>query len=69
MPPDTGGSEYPIHWLTRKPMAPCPTCGRLSGLSGIDGGNCLSCSGGYPPEEIEIDQSVVRKSGAASTNG
>lgn len=34
----------PIHPFTGRPMAPCPECGRLSGLAGVDGGKCLSCS-------------------------
>jgi len=33
-----------MHPLTGKPLAPCPTCKRLSGLSGIDGRECLACS-------------------------
>jgi len=27
----------------RPDYAPCPECGRLSGLSAVDGGKCLTC--------------------------
>jgi len=32
-----------MHPVTKRPMARCPECGHWSGLSGIDGGPCLSC--------------------------
>ena len=32
-----------VHYLTGKPSAPCPQCGRMSGLSGVDGGPCMTC--------------------------
>jgi hypothetical protein len=49
----------PIHRLTGKPMAHCPRCGHLSGLSGIDGGPCLACMGwGEHPLDDEADEDL-----------
>ncbi len=36
--------EGPKHPITGVPMLRCPTCGRFSGLTGIDRKNCLACT-------------------------
>lgn len=35
------------HPITRQPMAPCPQCGRRSGLAGVE---CLACMMGDPAD-------------------
>jgi hypothetical protein len=56
----------PIHYATGLPMKPCPTCGRLSGLTGIDGKDCLACVTGYDDGDCEADrESSTRGKGQA----
>ena len=40
--------------MSVRPMAPCPKCGRQSGLSAVDGGLCLSCGGDSGSERASV---------------
>lgn len=42
-----------IHRLTGLPMRRCASCGHWSGLAGVDGGLCLSCSDPTPCPDCE----------------